>query len=292
MPRPLARHHGLSRRKWRPRIDHRLQFLPVLLDPGQKRGNSNLLVSFADVSQVMRLTGRLRFVVCFSLGFANSCLRSVWRRLCFIARSPPGAIMPFVEARMMVQISPHVHADFLSLRDLVEKFARRAFRRCLRENQDEFVAEAVAAAFQSFVSLKRRGKLPHRFSRQLAIFAVQHVKSDRRVGGQIRSRDIMAWKSYWKRGIQKHSLSSPSLPWNEILADDQAPIPDQVIMRTDWPAFVGGLPRREQQMVWMLAEGFSATEVSEKLGISAGRVTQLRKQWLEGWKRFQGTTTI
>jgi hypothetical protein len=82
------------------------------------------------------------------------------------------------------------HLGFLNIKPVVERHARIVFRKWSKEAREEAVAEAVAAAFESYVALKERGRQPDRFPFQLACFAALHVKDDRHVGGKKSARDV------------------------------------------------------------------------------------------------------
>jgi len=58
-----------------------------------------------------------------------------------------------------------------------------------------------------------------------------------------------------------------------------------VAFRIDWPAFVGGLPERDRALMGFLGMGHSNQEAAEEFKISPGRVSQLRKGWMERWRR-------
>ena len=58
--------------------------------------------------------------------------------------------------------SHQCHDDFLPLRAKVEHHARIVFRHFPPSDREEAASEAVAAAFQSFLRLKARGKNPEK----------------------------------------------------------------------------------------------------------------------------------
>jgi hypothetical protein len=85
-----------------------------------------------------------------------------------------------------IRESASSHRDFLLILPVVEKRAQFAFRFLPPVDREEAIAEAVAAASVSFVSLKARGKFPAAFPVVLASFAVLHVRNGRHVGGSCR----------------------------------------------------------------------------------------------------------
>src|SRR5262249_54451609 len=135
-------------------------------------------------------------------------------------------------------------------------------------------AEAVAAAYESYVRLRTRGKDPVRdFPTVMASFAVLHVRDDRHVGSPSSSTDVLSRKARQKHGFRVESL--PTAPrasfanlyaevdgqdrqetYEERLRDNtQTPVVDQVCFRLDWPAFLRTLSRRDRELAKLLSLG-------------------------------------
>jgi len=208
------------------------------------------------------------------------------------------------------QENASVHAEFLALAPVLERHARVVFRDRKPADREEAIAEAVAAAFESYVALKARGKDPVRdFPTVMATFAALHVKDDRHVGGSSSSTDVLSGKAQRKHGFRVEFLpSSPRSSFDDLYGevdgqerqDDfeerlhdntQTPVIDQVCFRLDWPAFLQTLDRRDRAMVHFLSLGHSGNAAAEKFKRSPGRVTQLRQQWQREWLAFQGEPT-
>ena len=201
---------------------------------------------------------------------------------------------------------PHPHADFLQLCPIIERHVRIAFRGHPLSEIEEAVAEAVGAAFVSYLHLKKRGKDPVRdFPSAMATFAALHVRSDRHVGGRSSSRDVMSTRAQRKRGfrlqslsvarytgIEKHSLAHGCRQYDaleECFRDNtRTPVGDQAAFRVDFPCFLRSLSERDRDLAWYLGLGHSASDAATRFGISAGRVTQLRQQWQREWMLGQG----
>lgn len=206
---------------------------------------------------------------------------------------------------------PHPHAEFLALYLVVERHARIVFRDRRADEREEAVAEAVAAAFEAYIGLKRRGKDPLRdFPSAVATFAALHVKDHRHVGGRSSSTDALSPKARQLRGFRLRSL--PCVPpagvagpcgaaggrddreaCEELLRDNtMTPVPDQVCFRLDWPAFLRTLSRRDRRLARFLALGHSGKDAARQFGISPARVTQLRRHWRDRWLAFQGEAPL
>jgi len=56
----------------------------------------------------------------------------------------------------------------------------------------------------------------------------------------------------------------------------------------DVRAWFATLSRRTRQIAKDLAYGFSTSEVAKKHGVTAGRISQLRRELHDAWRVFQG----
>lgn len=63
-------------------------------------------------------------------------------------------------------------------------------------------------------------------------------------------------------------------------------VPDQVAMRIDTPEWLATLSRRLRRIAKDLAVGRSTSQLARKHGLSAGRISQIRRALVESWHRF------
>jgi hypothetical protein len=196
---------------------------------------------------------------------------------------------------------------FLDLLPAIERHARITFRGRPPADREEAAAEAVAAAYASYVRLIGRGKDPARdFPSHLATYAVLHVKAGRQVGGWSSSTDALSPLARRERGFRVEALSTPhASPAHFSTAGDRGrpdefedrlrdntrtAVPDQVAFRIDFPAFLRELAPRDRALIRFLAMGHSAQAAADRFGLSPGRVSQMRRMWREKWRLFQGET--
>jgi RNA polymerase sigma factor (sigma-70 family) len=199
----------------------------------------------------------------------------------------------------MIAIAEHLRAQeaevrqqdsFLRMLPGIRRFARRAFQYLGEEAQEDAVAEAVANAFVAFVRLVERGKEELAFASVLAKYAVSQVQEGRRVGGRLNSKDALSRTAARRRGFTVEPL--PHLcdedgNWVEAVMDDrQTPIPDQAAFRCDFPKWLESHPLRERRMIESLAQNHSTSEVANRFGVSAARVSQLRTEFAHSWAAF------
>ncbi len=158
----------------------------------------------------------------------------------------------------------HLEAAFLAILPQIERHGRVYFRglRC-PHTRDDAIAETVALCWLSFVRLVEQGKNPLTFVSRLADYAVKHVRSGRRLCGQLKGKDVLS-----SLAQQRHSFTVEYLPsatrtayddlygvvhgqhqqdlFEERLRDNtQTPVPEQVAFRLDFPAWLTTLTGRE-----------------------------------------------
>ena len=186
---------------------------------------------------------------------------------------------------------PSINDVFLRLKPVVERHAQVVFRHLAWVDREEAMAEAVAGAFQSYLSLLRRGKDPFKFPRMIAARAVQHVLNGRRVGTRRNGRDVFA-----RAGRLRHAFwLCPLLhdhDWSEALIDNRkTPVPDQVSFRCDFPRWLDTLTPRDRAIAILLSTGNSTKSMAKRFGLSAARISQLRTEFYALWQNFHGEPT-
>ena len=183
---------------------------------------------------------------------------------------------------------PSSNDGFLAIFPSIVRHVHFVFRRLPPADREEVEAEAVAAAFRSYVRLKELGKDPAAFPTMLAYFAALRVKMGRRVGGRRDTQDVLSYRAQKRRGFRVISLDAKEARLAEALRDDtRTPIPEQVAFRVDFPAWLRTMRARDRQMALALASGDQAKQVARQFKLSASRVTQLRQKWQREWLIFR-----
>jgi hypothetical protein len=177
---------------------------------------------------------------------------------------------------------------------LIERHGRFAFRglRCPAQ-RDDAVAEAVALAWRWFARLAARGQDPSAFPSALATFAARAVHDGRRVCGRESDKDALSPRARQRRGFAVGKL--PDLgtlegnPWQEALHDNTQTGPaDQAAFRLDFPVWLRTRTERDRRVIADLMLGERTKDVGAKYGLSAGRISQLRRELCNDWRRFHG----
>jgi hypothetical protein len=163
----------------------------------------------------------------------------------------------------------------------------------------------VALSWRWFIKLIQKGKDdPAQFPSILATYAARAVRCGRRLARMERPQDVLS-----PRAQQQHEFQVESLPlstrasfehlysspggqrqqdaFEERLRDNTVtPVPDQVSFRLDFPAWVRTRTARDRRVIEDLMVGERTSDVAGTYGLTAGRVSQLRRDFLEDWLRF------
>jgi hypothetical protein len=187
-----------------------------------------------------------------------------------------------------------LHAGFLSLLPQVQLHATIFFRhlRCPHSREDA-VAETVALAWSWYRRLVERGRDPALFVTTLATYAARHVRSGRKLCGQEPGKDVLSPLAQARHGFVVCKLPEwetlSTNPLVDALTDNtRSPVDEQVCFRLDFPVWLNTLSERDQRVVEDLMLGERTLDVARKHGLSPGRVSQLRREFLEGWRHFCG----
>src|SRR4051812_28640387 len=187
-----------------------------------------------------------------------------------------------------------LHARFLALLPRLEAHGRVYFRhlRC-PDRKAEALQEMRALAWKWVRRLAERGRDPFQFPSALATFAARAVASGRRLVGQESPRDVLSPHAQRRRGIVVRSLPDGTPAGGHPLAaalrdNTRTPVPDQVQFRVDFPRWRETRNARDRRLIDRMMHGARTSDLSEALGISPARVSQLRREYHEDWQRFCG----
>jgi hypothetical protein len=203
-----------------------------------------------------------------------------------------------------------LHARFLLILPRVELHGRIYFRhlRC-RHRKADLIQEMRALAWKWFLSLHRRGKDPLDFVKGFVSLLARAVHSGRRLAGMLRAKDVANPAAQGRHGFHVEPL--PVAPraghdrlyaaprgqelhdaFEERLRDNTiTPVLDQVQFRIDFPAWLKTLTGRERRLVRAMARGERTLDLSRQFDLSPSRISQLRREFKEGWLRFIADAT-
>jgi len=175
--------------------------------------------------------------------------------------------------------------SFVAMLPEIQQRLRRAFRQLDPEAREDAIGEAVIHSLLSYARLHEQGRAKAASASTLAWYAALAVKRGRPAGSRMNGKEPLSRYAQVGNGIQIEQSHSN---WLELLIEDKrASVPDQVAAKMDVGAWFATLSRRMKQIARDLAYGFSTSEVARKHGVSAGRISQLRRTLEASWAAFQ-----
>jgi hypothetical protein len=174
----------------------------------------------------------------------------------------------------------------------IGRCARHAFRHQMPEAREEAVADVIANALVAFIRLVDRGKIELAYPTVLARYGIVQHRYGRRVGAKLNVRDVTSPYCRAMKGVVVGRLDrfdAEEQAWKEILVPDKHTTPAELAAsRIDFPAWLDTLSRRDRKLAMKLGAGERTNRVAELFRISAGRVSQLRRELHAAWLRFHG----
>ena len=172
---------------------------------------------------------------------------------------------------------------FVQILPEIEQRLQRGFRHLDPESREDAVEEGVIHALFAFIRLHEQGRAGSVSASNHAWYAARQVRRGRPAVGRMSMREPLS------RYAQLKSRTIHREPWIDVLVEDRrASIADQVAIRIDAREWLATLSRRTKQIAKDLAVGFSTSEVARKHGVTAGRISQLRRKLQQSWLEFQG----
>ena len=131
------------------------------------------------------------------------------------------------------------------------------------------------------------------------------VNSGRRLTGTAKAKDVMNPATQRRHGFRVEPLPASSAvgydhlyasplgqelqdAYEERLRDNTVtPVPEQVCFRVAWPAWLATLTGREHRMIAAMAQNERTKDISRKFEVSPGRISQMRREFHDNWRRFQ-----
>jgi len=209
--------------------------------------------------------------------------------------------MTTVSSRSLAQLQAH----FLAILPHIETHGNIYFRhlRCPHKKADA-IQEMRALAWKWFIRLTQRGKDVSEFLTTFNIFLARAVNSGRRLAGMQKAKDVLNPIAQLRHGIKVERLATSilasfeqlySLPhgqemqdaFEERLQDNTVtPVPEQVAFRLDFPMWLKSRTDRDRRVIEDLMLGDRTSDVADRNGLTAGRISQLRLEFHHDWHRF------
>jgi hypothetical protein len=154
------------------------------------------------------------------------------------------------------------------------------------------VHEVVCNACVAFKALWDRSKQALAYPTVLAAYAIKQVKDGRRVGNRLNVREVLSKYAQQHKGfvvVRLDKFDDEEGQWQEVIVEDRHAGPADIARtRIDFSDWLGSLKRRDRRVAEFLANGETTTTAAKKFKISAGRISQLRRELAESWRAFVG----
>lgn len=180
--------------------------------------------------------------------------------------------------------APDWHARFLAMLPAIKSHAQRAFCGLAIHERDEAVQSALAYAFIAYSRLVDLQKSDLGYATPLAHFGVKQYRAGRLIGCRANSGDVGSIGCRLRGCIVE-----PLDDLNETLCETRHATPAEIAaLRIDMSDWLKTLSPRDQRLALVLARGEPTGCVAKMFRITAGRVSQLRQQLYQSWRRFTG----
>ena len=175
---------------------------------------------------------------------------------------------------------------FVAMLPEIEQKLRLAFCRLDPDAREDAIEESVVHSLLAYVRLHEQGRAEVATASSLAWYSSRHVRRGRPAGGRMNGKEPLSRYGQISNGIEVEPLTSK---WIDAMVEDKrATVADQVAAKMDVSAWFSTLTKRMKEIAKDLAYGFSTSEVAKKYGVTAGRISQLRRTLEESWAAFQG----
>jgi len=181
---------------------------------------------------------------------------------------------------------------FLSLLPVIVEQARFAFRNERPERREELIADVIANCWVAFARLVERGLTEVVYATPLAQYAIKQVRDGRRVGSRMNVNDVSSEYAQQTKRFTVERLDrfdADKGEWREVVIEDRHAGPaETAAARIDISEWFASLPRRTRRIAETLATGETTKTVARKFRVSAGRISQIRRELKDRWQVFQG----
>jgi hypothetical protein len=181
--------------------------------------------------------------------------------------------------------------QYASLMPTIERQLSFAFRQLRGEARDEAIQECRCLAAKACNQLYTQGKASVIFAAPIARQAVRHYLAGRRFAAMLNANDISSAYCQRRRGLAVKSLDQRDTTgdWKEtIIADDRANPADVACLCVDFEEWLDQLDSRHRLVAELLASGERTCDVADRLGVTRGRISQMRRELDDTWAHFQG----
>jgi hypothetical protein len=174
---------------------------------------------------------------------------------------------------------------FVAMLPDIERQARHLLWKCPRNEREEALQAIIAYAAAACASLAGRKRLELAYPTPLARYGFKHYCAGRTVGGSVNAHDLTSTQRQREGSGSVQRLDD----WQESLVETRRTTPAEVAgFRVDFGDWLETLTPRDRQLARQLASGEPTSAVAKMFQVTAGRVSQLRRELRASWHRFLG----
>ncbi len=174
---------------------------------------------------------------------------------------------------------------FVAMLPEIEQKLRLAFCRLDPDAREDAIEEGIVHSLLAYLRLDEQDRAEVTTPSSLAWYSSRLVKRGRPTSGKMNGKEPLSRYGQISNAIKVER--QPSNWIDAMVADKRASVSDQVAARMDVGAWFATLTKRMKEVAKDLAFGCSTSEVAKKHGVSAGRISQLRRMLEESWAAFQ-----
>lgn len=182
-------------------------------------------------------------------------------------------------------------SGFVKMLPTLKRYLSFRFRHLDDESREEALQEAECNACLAYARLVRQGRAHIASPTSLARYAAAQYWAGCRVGTALNINDVCSVYCQRRKGVRVGPLARGNAQgeWREMLLEDRTASPaDLAASRIDFAAFMTSLSQRKRRIAELLATGESTNRVAKLLGLTAGRISQIRRELEAAWESFHG----
>ncbi|MAT69433.1 MAG: hypothetical protein CMJ58_07890 [Planctomycetaceae bacterium] len=177
-------------------------------------------------------------------------------------------------------------AGFLELLPEIQRRVETKLFSVALSERDEARQAILVFAMIAYASLAARGRTALAYPGPLVAYGLQQYQAGRLTGGRMNSLDVGSTR--WRRVTGRLTETLGKLGETVAIRDLRSATPaEQAALRLDFAAWLQTLTDRDRRAVNDLARGEETRAVARRLGVTAGRVSQLRRELHRSWMKFR-----
>jgi hypothetical protein len=145
---------------------------------------------------------------------------------------------------------------------------------------------------QAFVRLVQLKKTSIAYAAPLAAYGCRQAGDGRKVGGHLNCLDVSSQYCQRLKNVVLDRLDQfdhEENAWQEVLVEDKHADASQIVQtKLDMEDWLASLKRRDRRVAEFLANGETTSAAARKFKVSDGRISQLRRELAESWRKFVG----